>query len=129
MSLSAPKVMSNLPWVSSLASCATRRTSIVSRLTVTGVMPAALFRRTTSLLSFHTLSSDSSRSNSRNTCSNASSVSRSFVVQAESFSCDPIDTRERSTSFGVVGTDSLDAHPVNAVNASRPAMWSTLLIS
>ena len=49
--------------------CAIANTSSVSWLTCTGAMPAFLFSRTTSLPSLQTLSSDSSRSNSRNTCS------------------------------------------------------------
>ena len=102
MSLSAPKVMSNLPRVSALASAASRSTVMVSWLTGTGVMPAFLFIRTTSLPSFQTLSRSSRRSNSLNTCSNVSTAFASSLAHAVSVSCDPIDTRERSISLGRV---------------------------
>ena len=45
---------------------------------------------------FQTLSSDSRRSNSRNTCSNVSSARASSVAHAVSVSCEPIETRDRS---------------------------------
>ena len=87
---SAPKVTSNLPPVQSLTWRASVRTSKTSALTATGAWPAAAFRRVTSLPSFHTLISRSSRSNSAKTASNAATAPGSSRVQAVSCSSEPI---------------------------------------
>jgi hypothetical protein len=95
--------MSNLPAVHSLAVRAAVNTSIVSRLTVTGARPAAAFSRTTSLPSFQTESSDSSRSNSRDTRSAAALAFLSSVAQIATRNEDPIAVKSRSTSVDGAG--------------------------
>ncbi len=110
MSLSAPNVMSNFPRVSALASAASRSTAIVSSLTDTALMPAFRFIRMTSLLSFQTLSSASSRSNSAKTSSKALTAPGSSAVHAASRSWEPIDTRARSMSAGGAGPEAHAAH-------------------
>ncbi len=121
MSASAPKVMSNLPAVHSLAVRAAVSTSSISRLTSTGERPAAALSRTTSLPSFQTERSDSSRSNSRDTRSAAAFALASSVAQMATFREEPIEANERSTRRGSRGASLAQAAPAQRHDHQQPA--------